>query len=174
MENERVLLLNASFEPIRIITLMRAIVLMVEEKVDIVEAKDGEIRSPSVSFPRPSVVRLRNYVKIPLGRKEVPLTSKAVFARDNYQCGYCLTELSNSTATLDHVIPRSKGGKHAWENVVTSCKPCNSRKGNKLLSDLPDYKLHFKLYKPEGRKRWLIVGLKEREVWGEYLEAFGV
>lgn len=172
MENERVLLLNASFEPIRIISLMRAIVLMVEEKVDVVEVKDGAIRSPSVTLPRPSVIRLKTFVKIPLGRKDIPLSNRAVFARDRYTCAYCLKELSNATATVDHVQPRSKGGQHKWENVVTACKPCNAKKGNRLLTDLPNYTLHFEPYKPNGRKRWLVVGMQEREHWGEYLEPF--
>jgi 5-methylcytosine-specific restriction endonuclease McrA len=174
MENERVLLLNASYEPIRIISLMRAIILMVEEKVDVVESAGADIRSPSMTLPRPSVLRLKNFVKIPLGRKDIPLSNRAVFSRDRYTCAYCMKQLSNATATVDHIQPRSKGGQHEWENVITSCKPCNSKKGNKLLKDLPNYQLNFEPYKPTGRKRWLVIGTTERETWGEYLEAFSL
>jgi 5-methylcytosine-specific restriction endonuclease McrA len=173
MENERVLLLNASYEPIRIISLHRAIYLMFEDKVDVVESRDGEIRSPSISYPKPSIIRLRKYVHIPPGKKDVPMSNRRIFDRDGYQCAYCLTELTHSTATVDHIHPRSKGGKHEWTNVITSCKPCNAKKGNKLLKDLPNYTMHYQPMKPDGNpKRWLIMSPKERGNWEEYLKPY--
>lgn len=164
MKIQRVLLLNGDFEPIRIIGLHRAIMLIVDEKVDIIETNgEEEIRSPSITLPYPSVIRLRKYVKVPYRKKEVPISHKSVFNRDEYKCGYCLKH----PTTIDHIVPRSRGGKHEWGNVVSSCINCNRKKSNKLLSEI-GWQLKIQPTVPRTQ-RWLIVGLQERETWETYL-----
>lgn len=162
----RVLLLNASFEPLRIISLHKAVLLLVEDKAEVIEARDGAIRSPSITLPNPSVIRLTKYIKVPI-RKKIPLSNRSILNRDGYVCGYCL----KTATTIDHIIPRSKGGPHEWMNLVAACTKCNHKKGNRLLSDL-GWELKIQPTVPEGR-RWLVLGLAERETWNPYLEAVG-
>lgn len=160
--NQRVLLLNASWEAIRIISMHRAIILIVEEKAEIVERRDTEIRSPSLTLPCPSVVRLKRYVKVPIKKRHMPLSRRAILNRDGRICAYCNKEAD----TIDHIQPRSRGGKHEWLNVVAACRPCNSKKGNKLLKEI-GWKLGIQPVNPEG-KRWLIAGITDK-VWEEYI-----
>lgn len=158
-----VLLLNASFEPIRVVSLHRAVTLVVTEKADIVERKPGVLRSPSISVPVPSVIALRVFVKIPY-RATLPLNRRAVIARDGGKCAYC----GKDGSTIDHVVPRSKGGKHVWENVVCACRPCNSKKDDKTLSEL-GWELEGPTpYAPKGW-RWLVMGVSTDPTWAPYL-----
>jgi 5-methylcytosine-specific restriction endonuclease McrA len=124
-----VLVLNATFEPINVCTVRRAAVLLLKEKAEIVEHASWELRSENLSLPRPVVIRLVTYVKVPRDTHRRKITRRAVFARDRWTCQYCG---SRSNLTVDHVVPRSKGGASSWENIVTSCAPCNRRKGNAL------------------------------------------
>lgn len=128
-----VLLLNASFEPLRVITLRRAIGLLVAGKAEVITEGDGEIRSASTAFPVPAVVRLRYMVRVPF-RASVPLSRKAVMIRDAKRCQF--SHCSRSASTIDHVVPKSRGGVHEWTNVVAACGTCNSRKGDRLLGEL--------------------------------------
>lgn len=128
-----VLLLNASFEPLRVIALRRAIGLLVAGKAEVIEAGDGEIRSATWSVPVPAVVRLRYMVKVPF-RASVPLSRRAVLTRDRRRCQF--NQCGRAATTVDHVVPRSRGGRHEWTNVVGACAPCNARKGDRLLSEL--------------------------------------
>ena len=128
-----VLLLNASFEPLRVITLRRAIGLIVSGKAEIIAEGDGEIRSVSVSYPMPAVVRLRYMVRVPF-RSHVALSRRAVLVRDGRRCQF--SHCDHTASTVDHVTPRSRGGDHAWNNVVAACPSCNARKGDRLLSEL--------------------------------------
>lgn len=128
----RALVLNTTYEPLSIVTSRRAVVLVVNHKADIVEAQDGVWRAERVSVRVPSVVRLRSYVRVPYLRR-VPLTRAAVFARDGHRCQYC----GHGAECLDHIVPRSKGGTHVWENVVACCRPCNVRKADHLLFETP-------------------------------------
>ncbi len=127
---QRALILNASFEPLSIVKARRAVVLVIRGRADIVEPGDDVWRSERMIFDVPSVVRLRSYVKVPYGRR-VPLTRSAVFARDGQRCQYC----RGPAESLDHVVPRSRGGTHTWDNVVACCRRCNIRKGNKMLQE---------------------------------------
>jgi len=127
---QRALILNASFEPLSIVKARRAVVLVLRGSADVVEPGDDVWRSERVTLDVPSVVRLRAYVKVPYGRR-VPLTRNAVFARDGHRCQYC----TGPAESLDHVVPRSRGGTHTWENVVACCRRCNIRKGSKLLTE---------------------------------------
>jgi len=164
MQNSRVLLLNASYAPIRVISLHRAIMLMVDDKVDIVETRDGIIRSPSISLPHPSVLRLKRFVKVPLSKKNVPVTRRTVLTRDGKRCGYCGT----TADTIDHILPKSRGGKHEWLNVVAACRTCNLKKGSKLLTEI-GWELKIAPTSPEDRRKWLILGIAE-DSWKDYLE----
>lgn len=125
------LLLNASFEPLHAISARRALVLVLADKADVVATTTEQFRSERACYPVPSVVRLRCYVRIPY-RACVPLNRRNLAARDGGRCAYC----GDRGSTVDHVIPRSRGGTHAWDNVVLACLPCNSRKGDRLLAEL--------------------------------------
>lgn len=120
-------MLNATYEPLSIVSARRAVVLVLREKADMVEEGEGAIRSTSTAVPVPSVIRLRTFVKVPYQRR-VPLNRRAIFARDEGRCQYC----GNGAENIDHVVPRSRGGSHTWENVVAACRRCNTKKGNRL------------------------------------------
>lgn len=124
----RALVLNATYEPIGVVSSRRAVILALDEKVDVLADTGQCIVSASLSLPIPSVVRLRYYVKVPY-KRTAPLSRRAVFARDQGKCQYC----GKNAESIDHVIPRSKGGAHAWDNVVACCRRCNTYKGDRLL-----------------------------------------
>lgn len=126
----RALLLNATFEPLCVVPARRAVVLVLKEKAEILHRNCAEFRSEKRTVPVPSVLRLVHFVRVPF-RVNVPLSRRAVFARDGHRCQYCGRPAEN----LDHVVPRSRGGGHEWENVVASCRECNARKGDRLLPD---------------------------------------
>lgn len=125
----RVLVLNASYEPLNVCSDRRAHVLVWKGKAEVVEHHAHPLRSAAQSFVRPHVIRLLQYVRVPRAVKR-RISRRALFARDGWKCVYCGTAAGRMT--LDHVIPRSKGGDSVWENVVTACAPCNLRKGDRL------------------------------------------
>ncbi|MFV0258349.1 MAG: HNH endonuclease [Acidimicrobiales bacterium] len=124
----RALVLNATYEPIGVISARRAVVLMLDEKVDVLADAGQRLSSARLQVTVPSVVRLRYYVKVPYQRT-APLSRRAVFARDHSTCQYC----GAAAESIDHVIPRAKGGAHSWENVVACCRRCNTAKSDRLL-----------------------------------------
>ena len=126
----RVLVLNASYEPINVCTVRRAAVLVLKERAEILERGEWALHAEALTLPRPTVIRLTTYVRIPRDAHRRKITRRAVFARDRWTCQYCGHERGN--LTVDHVIPRSKGGGSSWENIVTCCAPCNRRKGDRL------------------------------------------
>jgi len=125
------LLLNASYEPLCVIPVRRAVVLVLADKADVLVAGDAAVRSARLSVAAPSVIRLRYFVKVPY-RASLPLNRRNLLARDHGRCAYC----GGRGDTIDHVVPRSKGGPHEWTNVVAACRPCNARKDDKLLDEL--------------------------------------
>ncbi len=127
MVNSPVLVLNQNYEPLNISRVRRAVVLLLRGKAEALENGSGVLHTPSDSIPMPSVIRLVYLVKRP--RPEKKLTRLEVFRRDEYKCQYCGRETKE--LTLDHVIPRHKGGRHIWENVVSACIPCNNRKAGR-------------------------------------------
>jgi len=129
---ERVLVLNASYEPLNVCSLRRAHVLVWKGRAEILEASDGQLRSATTSFARPNVIRLVTYVRVPRAVTR-RISRRVLFARDGWQCAYCGS--SSNRLTLDHIVPRSRGGTSVWENVVASCAPCNHRKGDRLLEE---------------------------------------
>jgi 5-methylcytosine-specific restriction endonuclease McrA len=122
-----VLVLNATYEPINVCTVRRAVVLLLKDKAEILEHAEWELHSATATLARPVVIRLVSYVRIPRDTHRRKITRRAVFARDDWTCQYCG---ARSNLTVDHVVPRSKGGASTWENIVASCAPCNRRKGN--------------------------------------------
>jgi 5-methylcytosine-specific restriction endonuclease McrA len=128
--NGRVLVLNASYEPINVCTVRRATVLVLKERAEVLEHADWALHAESITMPRPVVIRLITYVRIPRDAHSRKITRRAVFARDDWSCQYCGTRHGN--LTVDHVIPRSKGGSSQWDNIVACCAPCNRRKGDRL------------------------------------------
>jgi len=126
----RVLVLNASYEPINVCTIRRAAVLVLKSRAEMLERGEGALHSERLALDRPCVIRLVRYVRIPRDVHRRKITRKAVLARDAYTCQYCGHEASG--LTVDHVIPRSRGGQSVWENIVAACAPCNRKKGNRM------------------------------------------
>jgi 5-methylcytosine-specific restriction endonuclease McrA len=124
-----VLVLNATYEPINVCTVRRATVLLLKEKAEVIEIGSQTLHWATGSLAKPVVIRLITYVRIPRDAHSRKITRRAVFARDGWTCQYCG---SRSNLTVDHVIPRSKGGGSSWENIVAACAPCNRRKGDHL------------------------------------------
>lgn len=124
-----VLLLSATFEPLRVISWQNAISMFFLGKVEVIEEYDHNIRSVSLVVKAPAVVRLLRYFR--QGRRAPPLSRGNILARDNFTCQYCAKELPPKEATLDHVVPRSQGGRTTWENIVCCCAACNRKKGGR-------------------------------------------
>ena len=129
----QVLVLNASYEPLNITTWRRAMVMMLKGKAESLEQDSTrEIRRGT---HLPTVIRLRQYVRVPF--RQLPLTRRNLFHRDNHSCQYC--GCRNEPLSIDHVVPRSRGGDSSWFNVVTSCSTCNARKGDALCHEVQMY-----------------------------------
>lgn len=126
---EQTLVLNASYEPLKVVDWQRAITLWCRGKVEVVATYDREVRSVSMSFRLPSVVRLLRFVRVRQTRDTVPFTRANIYARDGYGCQYCGETFRAQDLTFDHVVPASKGGTRGWENIATACVECNARKG---------------------------------------------
>lgn len=124
----RTLVLNATYEPIGVVSGLRAVVLVLADKVDVLAHSKDAVRSEHRSVSIPSVVRLRYFVRVPY-RRETPVSRRAVFGRDRNRCQYC----DEAAENIDHVIPRSRGGRHIWTNVVACCRRCNSKKSDFYL-----------------------------------------
>ncbi|MFC8527652.1 HNH endonuclease [Nocardia sp. NPDC057227] len=162
----RVLLLNATFEPLTALSARRAVVLLICGKADPVhqDPENPVVHSAEAAVAVPSVIRLRTYVRVPY-RARVPMTRAALMHRDRYRCGYC----GGKAETIDHVIPRSRGGEHSWENCVASCAPCNHRKADKMLSEL-GWVLRAPLVSPKGPHWRLLSTTAELDPqWLQYL-----
>ena len=135
----RCLALNASFEPLTMVPVRRALRLVIDRKAEIVEADGSVVRSERMALPRPAVIRLVKFVHVPR-RFRRQVTNTFLFARDSYRCQYCgrnQHELRyRECLTRDHLVPLSRGGANAWTNVVTACSTCNTRKGNLLPAEV--------------------------------------
>jgi 5-methylcytosine-specific restriction endonuclease McrA len=129
----QVLVLNASYEPLNVCSVRRAHVLVFKGKAEVLEEHETPLRSATDTFARPHVIRLVQYVRVPRAAQR-KISRRALFARDEWSCVYCGT--SGGRLTLDHVVPRSRGGDSVWENVVTACAPCNLRKGDRLPEEV--------------------------------------
>lgn len=129
--NSAVLVLNQNYEPLNVCNVRRALVLVIGGKAEVLEARSHKLVSTSAVFPAPSVIRLMYLIRRP--RPRVKLSRREVFLRDNFTCQYCDRQFTD--LTIDHVIPRSRGGMHVWDNVVSACRTCNHRKGGKSVAE---------------------------------------
>jgi 5-methylcytosine-specific restriction endonuclease McrA len=125
------LLLNATYEPLCVVSSRRAIVLVLAEKAEAVDSAADVVHAATVSLAVPVVVRLTRFVRVPYPAS-VPLSRRAVFTRDGQTCVYC----GSSATSIDHVVPRSRGGTHTWDNVVAACRRCNHTKADRSLAEL--------------------------------------
>lgn len=146
------LLLNATYEPMKVISWQRAVTLVFLGKVDVVEAYEDLIRGVSSTLPMPSVVRLRRYAR---QDRRVKFSRTNVYRRDNFACQYCGVQPGTPELTLDHVVPRAHGGRTEWTNIVTCCVPCNARKADRtpdqakmLLPRRPERPAHMPAVSP--------------------------
>src|SRR6184192_1337390 len=166
---QHVLVLNASYEPLNVTTVRRAHVLVFKGKAEVIEELDQPLHSASSTFPWPHVIRLRTYVHVPRAAQR-KISRRALFARDDWSCVYCGE--TGGRLTLDHVVPRSRGGESVWENVVTSCAPCNLRKGNRTPEESG---LHLRTA-PKPPQPVLFIKLAAPRVpvtWAPYLGQLG-
>jgi len=168
--NHEVLVLNSDYEPLNICNLRRAFSLIFLEKVDVLQTDTMVVHTVRGAYESPSVVRLRQHVRRP--RPELRLSRRSILARDNYTCQYC--GIHAKDLTVDHVIPRRLGGPTAWDNLVCCCKKCNTKKGDKTLSQVG-----FHMVKEPRRPRYIpFISLNKylestrNEAWRMYLPVF--
>jgi len=157
------LVLNASYEPLSVVSSRRATCLVLSEKAEVLEADGHVFRSEKIVFPSPSVIRLRYMVKVPFVRRAA-LSRRAIFARDDHRCQYC----GDRADSIDHVMPRSRGGQHTWENVAAACRPCNLVKRDRTPEEAG-----MRLAKPCRAPRssaWVVVSVSGvPDTWRQYL-----
>ncbi len=129
------LVLNATYEPIQIVSWRRAVRMLFQDKVEVVAEYNREIRSVSLTIKLPSVLRLIHYVRVRPHHSRIRFSRANIYARDNHTCQYCTRRFATTQLTYDHVIPVARGGPKTWENIVTCCVPCNRRKGNRTPAE---------------------------------------
>jgi 5-methylcytosine-specific restriction endonuclease McrA len=157
------LLLNATFEPLCVVSSRRAIVLVLANKAESVDVASDVVHAERVSLPVPIVVRLTRYVRVPYPTS-VPLSRRAVFTRDGQTCVYC----GGSATSIDHVVPRSRGGTHTWDNVVAACRRCNHTKADRSLAEM-GWALPHPPRTPSGAA-WRLLGTRTVDPrWREWL-----
>ncbi len=166
----KILVLNYSYEPLQFCSAKRAIIMILSGRAENIESDGFVVRSPSVSYPLPAVIRVLNMVRRKR-KRGISFSKKNILRRDNFTCQYC--GKSNNILTVDHICPKSRGGKTNWTNVVVACKPCNLKKGSQNLHETgmrlkktpskPDY-LFFHFSIPSGPESHL-------QIWQKYLPA---
>ena len=160
----RALVLNATFEPLCVVSDRRAVVLVLGQTAEMLHPSDRLMHSAHLVIAVPSVVRLRRFVRVPY-RWNTPLNRRSVFARDANRCQYC----SGPAESIDHVVPRSRGGEHVWDNVVAACRPCNVRKRDRMLHET-SMRLRRTPTAPRGTS-WLTFSLGPvPDTWTPYLQ----
>ncbi|MFZ4811741.1 MAG: HNH endonuclease [Ilumatobacteraceae bacterium] len=157
------LVLNATYEPLSVVPARRAACLVLADKADIIEADGAVLHAASITVPLPLVIRLRYVVRVPYLRRTA-LSRRAVFARDEHRCQYC----GGLADSIDHIMPRSRGGQHVWDNVAAACRPCNLSKRDRT----PD-EAGMRLARPARAPKemsWLTVSVpRVPEAWKPYL-----
>jgi len=161
----RTLLLNASLEPLCVVSIHRAVVLVLAGKATVLETDGRLLHSERAVVPLPLVMCLVRYVHVP-HRRTVPPTRRTVLLRDDHQCAYC----GGVADTVDHVLPRSRGGLHEWANVVAACDRCNHRKADRLLAEL-GWHLEFSPHAPRGGAALVAAMVQTDPSWHAYLAA---
>lgn len=168
--NSEVLVLNSDFEPLNVCNARRALVMVILGKAEVLHHRPEPIRTVDATLAAPSVVKLRYHVKRPV--PELKLSRRTIFARDRYTCQYCGATVKD--LTVDHVIPRRHGGSTSWDNLVTACRRCNMKKGDKLL-----HQTNMQLIRQPRRPRYTpyisltkYVAGRQNEAWRDYLPVF--
>ena len=157
------LLLNATYEPLCVVSSRRAIVLVLAAKAEAVDVTDDEVHAERITLSVPIVLRLTRYVRVPYP-VQVPLSRRAVFTRDGQTCVYC----GGSATSIDHVVPRSRGGTHTWDNVVAACRRCNHVKADRSLAEM-GWSLPHPPGAPSGAA-WRLLGHRTVDPrWREWL-----
>jgi 5-methylcytosine-specific restriction endonuclease McrA len=162
-----VLVLNATYEPISVVSTRRAVILLLKEKAELIEAAEAELRAENFTIRMPLVIRLVYFVRIPY-KVSLPVTRRTVLARDRYTCQYCGRQPARKDLTVDHVLPRSRGGRTTWENVVAACQRCNGHKGNRTPEEAGMWVLSHPA-RPRYVALALVEGVDARQVWDKYL-----
>lgn len=160
--SSNILVLNSDFLPVNVTTFKKAFKLIYKGKAEIVEKGDNEAITFRKNYNKPSIIRLVKYVNIPY--RKVILSRENVFKRDEYRCAYCF---ASKNLTIDHVFPKSKGGSNDWENLITCCFDCNSKKGDKTLEQA-GLKLLFQPFKPSPFY-FMYSSYKDEHKWHPYL-----
>ena len=159
----RTLVLNAGYEPLGVVALRRAIVLVMAGKATVVVADEVPVASAAAVLPRPAVIVLTRYVRVPHGRT-VAVSRRGVLRRDGHRCAYC----GRSAGTVDHVLPRSRGGQDSWDNLVACCLRCNGAKGDRTPEEM-GWAMRRRPRTPRG-PAWLLRGSEHRSpLWDGYL-----
>lgn len=159
-------MLNSSYEPLQLVSIRRAIVLLLQDKAELVEAAAEHLRAQHISFEVPLVIRLVRYIRIPR-RMRLPCSRRGVLMRDRETCQYCGIQPGRTQLTVDHVLPRSRGGLTTWDNVVTACRDCNHRKGGRT-PDEANMVLMSVPRQPQFVAFALLGELERHEVWRKY------
>jgi 5-methylcytosine-specific restriction endonuclease McrA len=166
--NQPVLVLNANYEPLNVCDTRRAIGLILTGKAEMVANGRGYIRTARLSYPRPSVIKLEHIVHRP--RPRVKLTKREIFRRDGYTCQYCGRQAAH--LTIDHIIPRHRGGQHRWDNLVTACAACNRHKGGHMLTEV-NMRLRHQAVEPAATASYLFGRhAGENDEWQKYIEGW--
>ncbi len=166
--HEPVLVLNANYEPLNVCNMQRAIGLLLAGKARLLEDGRGWIHTSRTRYPKPSVIKLENMVRRP--RPRVKLSKREIFRRDNYTCQYCGRQTHH--LTIDHVIPRHRGGGHRWDNLVAACPACNRRKGGRTHTEA-GMTLRHRPGEPQATASYLFDRhLPSNEIWKKYLDGW--
>ena len=162
-----VLVLNQNYEPLNVCQPRRALVLVDGGKAEVIEVDGVVLRSPTRNWHVPSVIRLQHLVKRP--RPRVRLTRREIFLRDQHTCQYC--GVATKELTLDHVVPKHRGGRHQWENLVSACRSCNHRKGGRTVEEAR-MTLHRPPFEPNATPQYLFQHfLENHEDWRKFIPA---
>lgn len=166
--NEAVLVLNANFEPLNVCDTRRALGLIMTGKAELVANGRGYIRTTRERFPRPSVIRLGQMIRRP--RPRVKLSKREIFRRDNFTCQYCGRQTTH--LTIDHVIPRHRGGLHRWDNLVAACPPCNRKKGGRSAQEAHMVLRHMPM-EPSPSAAYLFGRhIQDNRDWEKYIDGW--
>lgn len=163
--HSRTLVLNAGYEPLAVVSYRRALALVMAQKAFIIKSHEVAVVSTRGTWERPAVIVLSRYVRAPYTRV-IPVTRRGVLRRDEHRCGYC----GGHATTIDHIMPRSRGGKDTWENLVACCQRCNNSKSDRTPAEM-GWRLLLVPRMPQGRA-WFVRGVERPQPeWSDYLVA---
>ena len=161
---DKVLVLNSDYTPLNVTSIRRGFILVIKGKAEVLRQDADNIVTSIGEFVRPLIIRLLSYVRFKT--KPVKLNRKRIFKRDNNECVYCG---SKRNLTIDHIMPRSRGGKNTWSNLVTCCSNCNLKKGNRTPEEAC-MRMNYKAYEPTIFSS--IISIDVEELWGDYQKSF--